>query len=162
MCMKCAPAAVLLVALAAPAAAQGKLPPADAAALQKHITTDSPYQEWQLWPGKGKLYEGTEPHGALLTTYVNDVALKGIRSGARELPAGSIIVKENYSPNKDLMALTTMYKVQGFAPHHGDWFWLKSSPGGEIQAAGAVEGCIGCHAKAAEKDWLFTERPAGR
>ena len=32
--------------------------------LWKHITVEKPYTKWDLWPGKGKMYEGIEPHGA--------------------------------------------------------------------------------------------------
>ncbi len=46
-------------------------PAPEAKALWSYITKDSPYTEWRMWPGKNALYNGTVPHGALLTTYVN-------------------------------------------------------------------------------------------
>ncbi len=29
---------------------------------------------WKMWPGKEAFYKGSHPHGALLTTYVNESA----------------------------------------------------------------------------------------
>jgi hypothetical protein len=92
------------------------MPGADAEKLHQYLTREKPYTAWQLWPGKGKLYPGTEPHGALLTTYVNDVALKSIKA-QKGMADGSIIVKENYMPDKMLAAVTVMYKVKGYNPH---------------------------------------------
>lgn len=129
-------------------------PPADAQKLYDYLKK-VPYTSWQLWPKKGKLYKGTEPHGALLTTYVNDIALKAIKV-KKPLPEGSIIAKENYSADKKFVALTVMYKVKGFNPEAGDWFWAKYSPDGKIEASGKVKGCIDCHSKRAENDYIFT------
>jgi hypothetical protein len=55
-----------------PAETQVTLPGANAADLYAYIVKSDPYTKWQLWPGKGKQYTGTEPHGSLLTTYLND------------------------------------------------------------------------------------------
>jgi hypothetical protein len=49
-----------------------------------------------------------------------------------------------------------MYKKAGFNPDAGDFFWLKYTPDGKIEAEGKVEMCIGCHAKAQGGDFLFT------
>ncbi len=113
-------------------------------------------ESFSLWPGKGKLYKGTEPHGSLLTTYVNQPALDAIRGKKESMPAGSIVVKENYMPGKKLAAITVMYKVAGFHPEGGDWFWAKYAPDGKIQAEGKPGGCIGCHGKKKGNDFLFT------
>jgi hypothetical protein len=130
-------------------------PGASGEQLYDYITKKAPYTRWQLWPGTTKLYKGTEPHGALLTTYVNDVALKSIRN-KQKMADGSIIVKENYTPDKKLAALTVMYKMNKYNPDAGDWFWLKSSPEGKIEASGKVDGCIACHGKRAQNDYIFT------
>ncbi|MFP4084890.1 MAG: hypothetical protein ACLFTC_08295 [Desulfonatronovibrio sp.] len=44
------------------------MPEAEGEAFLSYITKDNPYQEWNLWPGTEKLYQGTEPHGVRLTT----------------------------------------------------------------------------------------------
>jgi hypothetical protein len=147
-------AAVMMMAVNAFAA----MPAADSEKLHQYLTKEKPYTEWELWPGKGKLYKGTEPHGALLTTYVNDVALKSIKA-KKGLKDGSIIVKENYMPDKMLAAVTVMYKVKGYNPEVGDIFWMKFAPDGKIEVSGKsgmADMCIGCHTKVKGNDYLFT------
>ncbi len=46
------------------------------AAIWVHLQESDYRNTWTLWPGKGELYTGREPHGMLLTTYLNDVALE--------------------------------------------------------------------------------------
>lgn len=134
--------------------AKAAMPGADGDKFVNYITKESPYTKWKLFPGTEKFYKGTEPHGALLTTYVNGIALKSIDKKAG-MADGSIIVKENYTPDKKLVAVTSMYKIKGFNPDGGDWFWVKSSPEGKADASGKVEGCIKCHAKMMDNDYVF-------
>jgi len=129
---------------------------ASGSALWDHMTKSHYTKKWKMWPGKKALYKGTEPHGALLTTYVNDTALKGIKSKKGALPNGSIVAKENYSPDKKLMAITVMYKVKGYNPEAGDWFWVKYSADGKVEGEGKVDMCISCHSKNKGNDYLFT------
>lgn len=118
---------------------------------------DAEYQDnWALWPGKGKLYKGTHPHGALLTTYINDVAANALKAGAKEMPKGSIIIKENYMPGDKLGAITVMDKT---GEGKDDYFWVKYTPDGtvavkeidkdgkkmKVTLAGKPKGCVGCH-----------------
>ncbi len=135
------------------------MPAAEGEDFLSYITEVNPYQNWELWPGTEELYEGTEPHGVLLTTYVNKPALKGIKKGKLEqgMPQGSIIVKENYSPEEELVSVTSMYKVEGFNPEVGDWFWVNHTPDEEIDAAGKVQGCIDCHSQVENRDYLFID-----
>ncbi|MCF6239494.1 MAG: cytochrome P460 family protein [Candidatus Marinimicrobia bacterium] len=132
------------------------LPTAEGQAVYDYITQTSPYQNWSLFPRKGKLYKGQHPHGALLTSYVNDIALKGINDRVGILDDGAIIIKENYMPDKTLGAVTVMYRVKGYDPDAGDWFWAKYKADGAIAKAGKVAGCIGCHTAAISNDWVFT------
>jgi len=144
---------------AIPAAAGGgsaAMPAANGKDLWSYLTKGKFEQSFTLWPGKGKLYKGTEPHGALLTTYVNQPALEAIQGKKGSMPAGAIIVKENYKPDRDLAAITVMYKVAGFNPEAGDWFWGKYAPDGKVLAEGKVAGCLGCHGKVKGNDFLFT------
>ncbi|MBZ0156899.1 MAG: cytochrome P460 family protein [Alphaproteobacteria bacterium] len=134
------------------------MPGADAQKLGEYILRGSPYTQWKMWPGKGRFYKGTEPHGVLLTTYVNDTAYSSIRSGRGVLSDGSLIVKENYTPEKTLTSLTVMYKVKGYSPKAGNWFWAKYTPEGKAETAGDLEMCIQCHGKNKENDYIMTER----
>jgi hypothetical protein len=122
-----------------------------------HITKTDSYLGWGFWPGHYGMYPGKSPHGAYLKIYANGIALKAAREG-KPMPQGAIIVKENYRKDKKtLMAVTPMYKVKGYNPSGGDWFWGKYGPDGKVLAAGKPKGCISCHGVQKSKDWLFTE-----
>ncbi len=142
-------------------AMEGKkdMPAAEGEEFLEYITEVNPYHEWDLWPGTEEFYEGTEPHGVLLTTYVNDKALQGIEEGMLEegMPNGSIIVKENYSDDEELINVTSMYKKEGFNPEAGDWFWIMHTPDKEVEDAGKMQMCIDCHAQVEHRDYLFIE-----
>ncbi len=146
---------------AAPAAVVSASMPGteDAGALWAHLK-DEGYTSWNLWPGKGEHYPGGAPHGATLTTYLNGTAARALDQGAASMPAGSIIVKENYMPDGALAAITTMYKVTGFNPEAGDWHWVKYLPDGSVDGGGTmhgiIPGCIGCHTGKADNDYIFT------
>lgn len=128
----------------------------DATGLWKQLQEKEYRKNWELWPGKGEKYEGTEPHGRLLTTYLNPPAARAVEQRAGQMPAGAVIVKENYMPDGELDAVTTMHKVQGFNPEHGDWYFAKFDPSGKAQQQGKVEGCIACHSTVSGNDYIFT------
>jgi hypothetical protein len=111
---------------------------------------------FKMWPGKTAFYQGQEPHGALLTTYINLPALMGVVGTKGEMPEGAIIVKENYSADKKLVAITAISKVKGYNPEAGDWFWAKYAPDGKIEAEGKVQMCINCHGSKKDNDYIMT------
>ncbi len=130
--------------------------PADAEKVWTHIIEYNPYLGWGTWPGYPGIYPGKSPHGAFLKLYANGLALKAAREG-KPMPNGAMIVKENYGKDqKTLMAITPMYKVEGYNPEAGDWFWAKYEPTGKVLKSGKVKGCIDCHRTQEGKDWLFT------
>ncbi len=126
-----------------------------ASELWNKMQADNYQKTWKMWPGRAAYYKGTKPHGALLTTYLNKEAYEAVKTKVKELPYGSIIIKENYMPDKMLGAITVMQKVEGFNPDADDWFWVKFAPDGKpitmekngmtMTLAGKVPGCIGCH-----------------
>jgi hypothetical protein len=59
-------------------------------------------------------------------------------------------------PDKTLAAVTVMYKKAGYNPEAGDFFWLKYTPDGNIEAEGKAPMCIACHRAAQGGDFLFT------
>ncbi|SDB08903.1 Cytochrome P460 [Desulfonatronum thiosulfatophilum] len=136
-----------------------EMPQAEGKDFLSYITEVNPYHDWELWPGTEKMYEGSEPHGVRLTTYVNEKALKGIEEGMLEegMPDGSIIVKENYSAEEELINVTTMYKKEGFNPEAGDWFWIVHTADKQVENAGKIEMCISCHRQVEHRDYLFIE-----
>lgn len=143
-----------------------ELPEADGAALMEYVLETDPYTEWGTWPSDewndfdANLVSGA-PHGNVVRIYVNDIALEAADSFDGSLPEGSMIAKENYvgedpaNPG-ELDAVTIMYKVDGFNPDAGNWFWIKAKPSGEqIDAEGAVDGCIGCHSQPGHQDFVL-------
>jgi len=132
------------------------LPGADAVKLHEYITKTRPYTEWDLWPGKGKMYKGSQPHGDYLTTYVNADGMFDIRKKKRSLSEGTIIVKESYGADKNFTALSVMFKIAGYNRSAGDWFWAKYDHSGKVLASGRVEACIKCHEKKNDNDYIFT------
>jgi hypothetical protein len=136
-------------------------PPPEGEAFLHYITEKDPYQQWEMWPGTKELYQGTEPHGAFLTTYVNERALGAISGKTGEMPDRAIVIKENYTSDKELASITAMYKVSGYKvsaerPDGGEWFWIQFAPDLEINDQGKIEGCITCHDRARDNDYLFT------
>ncbi|MHB8881079.1 MAG: cytochrome P460 family protein [Thermodesulfovibrionales bacterium] len=138
-----------------PSESQIPEPGPDALKLNEYIIKYDPYRAWQLWPDKGRLYKGSQPHGALLTTFVNNAAYFSLKQG-KGMADRSIIVKENYTADKKFIALSVMYKIKGYNPAAGDWFWAKYSPDGKVEASGKVTACIDCHARQSANDHIFT------
>ena len=135
--------------------------PSEAAQPPTGSSTVPRRTRWPLFPGTSRFLPGNSPHGALLITYVNDTARTALtrRTGPfppGPLPVGSIIVKENYTADRTLDAVTVMYKSTGYNPEHGDWYWLKRAANGNVDAEGRVVGCQNCHSAAA-RDYVLTE-----
>lgn len=119
------------------------------------------YREWAPAGDNGDFQKSDAPHGALVKTYMNRVAA----GNKDQLPNGSIIIKENFSPDKKLMAITLMYRSKGYNPESGDWYWAKFMPDGQVASmktpqgsmkiAGKVATCIKCHSGADGDDFAF-------
>jgi hypothetical protein len=138
------------------------------AAIWAHLQSSDYQENWHVWPGMGELYAGTQPHGMLLTTYLNDIAFEALSNHAGTMPDGAVIVKENYMPDSTLAAVTTMYKVAGYNADHADWFFTKHRPNGELDAApngmaleGRLPGCQACHTVQAANDYVYTGSLSG-
>ena len=100
-------------------------PEPSATALMEYLEEVDYRENWSLWPGLGEKYSAREPHGALITTYLNPLALDALMGKKGTMPEGAIIVKENYTSDGEFEAHTVMYKKAGFNPDHNNWFWLK-------------------------------------
>jgi len=137
-----------------PAETQLTMPGANASELYRYIMKSDPYDQWELWPGKGKLYKGSHPHGSFLTTYVNGGAYSSAQKKTA-MPDGAIIVIENYTADQKLYALMVLYKIKGYNPEKGDWFWARYEPDGEEVASGKVDSCIACHENRKDNDYIF-------
>lgn len=131
-------------------------PDTSAEALWNHLEEEDYRANWRLWPGKGRLYAGTEPHGMLLTTYANDIAYGAlVEDGSGDLPEGAILLKENYNTDSTFAGATVMQKVPGYNPQHQDWLFAKFTPDGGVDAFGRADGCQSCHQQATQ-GYVFT------
>ncbi len=133
-----------------------EMPDTVGSALWTYLESVDYRANWELWPGKGELYQGQEPHGALMTTYLSPAAHEALTEMGGSMPAGAIIVKENYMPDSTLAATTVMYKVDGYDPDHNNWYWLKRLADGTIEVQGRGAGCIACHSARADNDYVYT------
>ena len=132
-------------------------PDATGAAVIEFLQAADYQNAWQHLPGIEPLYTGQDPHGALLSTYFNAIALQAITDKAGSVPEGGIVVKENYMPDGTLAAITVMYKPAGYEnPDANGWFFLKYAADGTIAAEGMVQGCTECHGDVRDNDFLFS------
>jgi mono/diheme cytochrome c family protein len=129
---------------------------ADAAELWQMLQEEDYAEAWSTVPGKGELYPGQPPHGALLSTYLNEPALNALEGRPGAMPDGAIVVKENYRPDETLASVTVMEKRAGYAPAYGDWYWARYGPDGTVQGGGTIQSCIACHAAVRTNDYIFT------
>jgi hypothetical protein len=116
------------------------------------------YQSWKMWPGTEAQYAGPEPHGAFLTTYVNPVAFDSIKAKKGKFADGALIVQENFGKDKKLKFIDVMYKVKGYNPQGGDWYWAQYKPSGKIDQDGKVDECIKCHEAQKTNDYVYTSK----
>ena len=143
-------AAFFFVAALSPAQEPDSGP--DPAALWDFISNEKPYNRWEFWPDHAGLQKGGSPHGVFHRVYVND---KAIKAKGWPLGSGAILVKENFNEKKELTFVTVMYKVRGYQPKTGDWYWVKYTPEGSPAEAGTPQSCINCHANAADRDYTM-------
>lgn len=134
-----------------------RFPDTKAAAVWDYVARQD-YKSWKLFPGTTAQMRGNAPHGAFITTYVNEPALNAIEKKRGAMPPGSILVKENYGTDRNLAAVTLMYKSEGFDPDRNDWYWMQRMADGSVRAEGKVSGCINCHTAQASNDYLFLGR----
>ena len=143
--------------------------PEDVAFAGKLWKAMTGYDEWSL---KSDIYSGNSPHGMFVRTYYNILTIDSV--------AYHTIVKDNYGgegikivdvaqdPEEYVVAITVMLQREpGYDEDNNDWFWVKFNAKGEVDknpdgmmlagkvAKGMDMGCIACHLKAKDKDYLF-------
>lgn len=139
-----------------------------------YVTELSDFEGYQSWMKVNEETITGDPFGVLgpahagaegfREVYINRTG-KAVSTGRIDFPypVGAIIVKEAYmgegGMKGNLGALTIMIKRHsGYDPANNNWEYMMVSPANEIKAQGKVEGCIGCHAAAADTDWVFNDR----
>ena len=147
------PAVLAMVLLNVGPLNSAEMPGANVQDVWNYITKVSPYHNWGAWPDHQGMQAGRAPHGPFNKVYVNETALKAVN--APPLPYGSIVVKESYSREQKLVAITVMYKVMDYNPKDGNWFWAKYAVNGEPELYGKPGGCIACHGTRARNDFVL-------
>ena len=109
------------------------------------------YESWETVDGFDEWEQGTSVHGKVVRYFVNGVAYDNMA----ELPYGSIIVKEGYTRDRKLKAVTVMQRIEGYDPDNYDWFWARYDASGALTDAGKVGFCIDCHRDGTEGDFSF-------
>ena len=135
-----------------PALAASPMPAADAAALWDYISKTSPYQKWGQYGDFKGMQASKAVHGSNVQVWANGPALEAKKA---PLPEGSIIVKEGMGDDHKVNVVVVIYKVKGYNPQAGDWFWAKYEPSGKVGASGKVQGCISCHGGKASNDYVL-------
>lgn len=101
-----------------------------------------------------------------IRVWINPESAQAYINNAATLPAGTVVVKEEYGGScnaADLLAWTVMRKEAGFDPPRGDWHWQRVRARAGVAEDGRVTRCISCHDTTAcrARDWQCTERQMG-
>ncbi len=114
---------------------------------------DERYREtWELLPGTSPLHTGIEPHGTLLTTYANAIAIEALERAAPSMPPAAAIAVEDYMADSTLSTISVMLRVDDLEAGSVEWRFTRFAPTGEIEA-GPLDGCRSCHVL--EPDFVF-------
>lgn len=148
-------AAHLALAPALAAGGQDRMPPPQAQALWGYITKTSPYSKWGQWPRYKGVHRSRSPHGPYNQVYVNQA---GLSSTKVPMNYGTIQVKATQAKNGKIKDIVVMYKVKGYNPEAGDWFWAMYTPKGRPLAVGKLAGCIRCHAALGDNDYVLVHQ----
>lgn len=108
-----------------------KAEPEIAAELWKLIQTEGYQMHWKEFPGP----EATKKQagsGTYYKTYVNDKVYEALENKVRPLPPGSIIVKDRYDDQEQLVSVTARINFGGDEPNDIRWFTAQYSPDGEV------------------------------
>lgn len=99
-------------------------------------------------------YPGTAPHGAELQRVDGLLNVNG--------RINPVLVLHNYQPGGVLQTVEVMLRRPGYQPAARDWYWAVFLPDGsparnadDIQLAGKIGGCDGCHRAAPGGDRVF-------
>lgn len=142
----------LCLAVAALAGAADQMPGPDAQALWTYITKTDPYKNWRSWPDYQGVQPARGPHKPLNRVFVNGRCISSLKPPVNY---GSIEVKETLTQDLQLRNVTVQYKLKGFNPEGGDWFWAMYDPDGVVKMAGKLDGCLGCHENARDNDYVM-------
>lgn len=123
------------------------------------VKKDAAYNTWKALDHEPPKDEIENPHGSVSRTYANEVAAKD----PENLPSGSILVREDYDDKRKRQSISVLYRVKDYDKEHANWYYLRFTETGAVMKgqdtkplAGKVASCIACHAKAGDKDYVFS------
>jgi len=130
--------------------------------LWNRINLEDNFKTWSSWPDYEGIRPGQSPHGRFHKIYINEVLAKALPVSNNIAPMGSIIIKENYNSDKNILNYTVMAKIDGYNPTQGDWFWASYEKDGKINIEGKPSMCIDCHASSPSDFVLLQHLDFGR
>jgi hypothetical protein len=123
------------------------------------VKKDAAYNTWKELSRAVPAEDVENPHGSDSATHANKVAA----ANPRNLPVGSILVREDYDEKRHRVSISVLYRVKDFDKQHGNWYWIKYLENGSVarnadrrMIAGTVASCIECHSKAGGRDFVFS------
>jgi hypothetical protein len=126
------------------------------------LTAIDGWETWTSAPGWDDVQPTPprSPHGSFVEIRANATALTDWE-GNGDLAADSIVVKALHSAadgSTPTGRVYAMWKVPGYAPETGDWFWAVYDDG-VASTTGAPAGCTGCHGTGADYVRAREDRP---
>jgi len=106
------------------------------------------FRQYRTWERANAQPYESEPHGLLLTDFVNNLA-RDAWLARRGYPVGAALAAEGWRKNVRAMVWLMEKRPPGFDSEHGDWWYATVDPDGKVRNAGRVAACIDCHATAA-------------
>ncbi|MBL4604395.1 MAG: cytochrome P460 family protein, partial [Flavobacteriaceae bacterium] len=101
---------------------------------------------------ESKSHPSLGPHtklGLPVKVFMNDLITNSLKTGNKEHPMGSSIVKEMFDKNNALAGWAVMVKTQETTDDGNGWFWYEVTSTKDKNAIAAmgngVKGCISCH-----------------
>ncbi len=141
---------------------------------EEFIADNDTFKNFSSWTLGGE-FQGADPslggaHGGNDSTVTRSVYFKNNVVPVNGLyPLGAVIVKYSHNTGGDLNEYTAMVKRgNNFNPAGNDWEYFmlagdgqiaKDQSGNEMRGANLMNGmCMGCHTKAQNSDYIFTQR----
>jgi hypothetical protein len=118
------------------------------------------FEDWRGWNKTTPTPYLSGEHRSWATIYFDELAAKSSQSADGQFLPCAKIVKVHFADASGtaIRKLFLMAKMPaGFDPNHGDWWYgnYDASIGAGMIEQGAVEGCISCHQRASDLDYVF-------
>ncbi len=116
-------------------------------------------RDWPAWAAP-EGWEGTQAsspeaegsHGVYTEIRLNALAEGTLGGDVRE--GGILLSLALEDDGETVRQWAAMRKIPGYDGEHGDWFWARYSPEGEVQISGSATDCIRCHLNGT--DYVYT------